>query len=318
MLTEDQEEKLQNLRRELHSQEPSPRKTLAELGIATADLTPEFLLTTEPVANPWDPPKPLTLQLLTVNGYLPQIPPECLTPEVVFAWENYADEDESHSSFETNFLLFCADRGIYNLLPKQYQTREAILSQPAQQKYTPLHAAVRQGFLDKMPLKELVPGDLYTLPFNGNQFRNFDDDILYHAVCNEQTDLIAHLVDPSHITGDAFRACFRVGHFPSVIFNDVKIITAEKMLDGAPDDCALRSAAYFGHLDKISPEIFIDYDNFQIISHSIPSKTEIIDEMKSLRLYSVTDEEATQRAEQAREWVVKVAQIQLAEKARAK
>jgi hypothetical protein len=308
MLTSSQLEKLQKLHVEFSGDISRARISLSDLGITNDDLTPEFLLASKRSSDNLAPHSSSTLQLLATYGHLSQIPVESLTPEVVLTWMPYPIIGGGEEEYETNFLIFCSRQGCYRQLPRKYQTRQYLLLKPSQWRYTPLHEAAHCGSLDKFPVETLVRGDLHRLYFDGNQFEDMDDDILHHAAWCKQVEFIQHAIDPQSISGDTIGACFSGNYFPKVIFEN---ITAKNLLEGSPKDSALAYAAYFGHLDKVDPLLFIG-DHFHQATEQVPqTEEEIVAGLGYPRINDISPNEIQRRVSEAVKWRVKVAHEKL-------
>jgi hypothetical protein len=187
---------------------------LAKLGYSACDLTEDILLSGFEHYY-----SGLTiLEVLTTKGYLAQIPPECLTPEVVLA-EGVPYTSPSNQCTEKivfwSFLNFCAETGHYLELPPDYHTATYLVgTEPEEISACPFLVAACAGKLDLLPISVLRPEDIT---------RGRLRDICFA----KQTERIQHLLSQDHVTTDFLAESCAFGMFPVEL---LPFITAEKML----------------------------------------------------------------------------------------
>lgn len=211
------------------------------------DLTPELLFAT----TDHHPYGQSTLQLLAETGHLPQIPVECLPPEVVFECRNYP---RKALDCIMSFALYCASAGIYHQLPKEYWTRDHILHKSPEfiSCDTPLSAAIRHGHLEEFPVSELCLGDI-------------GEDLVYQAASHQQLHHIEDFVRPEDIEVRTLRCCFIECHLPRIILENLAV---DIMLDKTNcRDSVLGLAACFGGLEQIPQQAFLKH--FHDVKHEV-------------------------------------------------
>jgi hypothetical protein len=197
------------------------------------------------------------LGLLTLHGYLSQIPEQCLTDEVVLSLRSYALTDVA----ECDFLYFCAIHGHYNELPRRFQKRVFLVKQKGVHPPSPLDAAIHKKRLHLLPVNELEPDDM-----TPKRLRSILD--------TRQIDCVEKLIRPEHVTVEILHHCCGMDYLPPVI---VAHATAEKLLEnygGTP----LQAAAGSGCLDQLPMDRLVPHYH-QVASQINEFKEEIQEEI---------------------------------------
>ncbi len=206
------------------------------------------------------------LARLTLAGLLPKVPLKFLSPDLVLSQKKYivpemvdykmskrflmpdVSVDPKVSVYPTiypfNFLLFCAATGHFLELPRQYQTREHLITVREDDWLSPLDAAIQFGRVHLLPLDVLKPMDISPKQLT--------------TIClHEQVNCIEHLVTSENVTTDVLSFCIKGLYFPEAF---EKYIIPEKVL--ARDDemeTPLTQAATVSCLDRFVVDRFVSH-----------------------------------------------------------